>query len=265
MVQIHDCQMMIQGIRIAVERIDVGGRMRPPLVFLHEALGCIDMWKGFPARLCQASGLNGIVYDRQGHGRSSPMHEKRPLDYLETEIRDTMPAVLDALGITKAAFFGHSDGGTMALLMAAQHPERVSCCVTEAAHVFVEEETRAGIQKAVKAYEDNDLKRRLEKYHGKKTDALFWAWADIWLSEEFRSWDIEADIREVVCPVLVLQGEEDEYATFEQVERIARNVSGPAEIQLIPECGHIPHIQAMDLIVDISAGFLRSQHSLGLS
>lgn len=262
MVEARDAEVVVQGVRIAVERIDVGGAASPPLVFLHEALGCIEMWKDFPARLCQQSGLNGIVYDRQGHGRSSPMHAKRPLNYLETEIRDTMPAVLDALGIAQAAFVGHSDGGTMALLMAAGHPERVSCCVTEAAHVYVEEETRAGIEQAVKAYGENDLKRKLARYHGDKTDPLFWAWADIWLSEEFRSWNIEAEIRKVVCPVLVLQGEDDEYATSEQVERIARNVSGPVETRLLPGCGHIPHLQAMDMTLDISAGFLRRQPGL---
>ncbi len=256
MVEIQDRQVVIQGTTIAAEHIKCGESDRPPLVFLHEALGSIRMWKDFPARLCQRSGLNGIVFDRQGHGRSDPLSSARTFDYLDRETGEKLPAVLDALGIEKAAFFGHSDGGTLALLFAARFPERVHCCVTEAAHVFVEDETRTGIQRAVKAYETTDLKARLEKYHGDKTDALFWAWAGIWLSDEFLSWNIEEDIRGVKCPLLVLQGEDDEYATREQVDRIAKNVSGRVETLLIPGCGHVPHLQSMDRTVSISASFL---------
>ncbi len=244
---------------MAVKTIDVGGAHRPPLVFLHEALGCIRMWKDFPDRLCQRTGLNGVVFDRQGHGRSDPMTSQRPLDYLDHESFERLPALLDELGIGQAAFFGHSDGGTIALMFAARFPGRVHSCVTEAAHVFVEHETREGIEKAVKAYRTTDLKKKLHSYHGDKTDAVFRAWADIWLAPEFMAWSIEQQIKGVTSPVLVMQGEDDEYATMEQVWRIAGNVSGTVETRLVPGCGHVPHLQAMDKTVEISSEFLVRQ------
>lgn len=218
----------------------------PPLLFLHEGLGCIALWKDFPAVLCRSLNRDGIVYDRQGYGRSGPLEGPRDPRYLHDEAFRVLPAVLDALGVARAILIGHSDGGTIALLAAGAFPERVAAVVCEAAHVFVEEITLAGIRAAGKAFAEGDLRRRLQRYHGEKTSATFAAWHDTWLSPAFRSWSIEAELPRVTCPALVLQGEDDEYGTPAQVTAIARGVSGPVETALIPGCAHVPHHQARD-------------------
>jgi pimeloyl-ACP methyl ester carboxylesterase len=216
----------------------------PPLLFLHEGLGCIALWKDFPAALCRSLDRQGIVYDRQGYGRSDPLERPRDPRYLHDEAYRVLPAVLDALDVARAILIGHSDGATIALLAAGAFPDRVAAIVCEAAHVFVEEITLAGIRAAGEAFAGGDLRRRLQRYHGEKTDATFAAWHDTWLSPAFRGWSIEAELPRVTCPALVLQGEDDEYGTPAQVAAIARGVSGPVDAALIPGCAHVPHHQA---------------------
>lgn len=226
------------------------------MVFLHEGLGCIAMWKDFPARLCERLGCEGVVYDRWGYGRSEAFDRPRTVRYLHDEAELFLPEVLDALAVPRALLFGHSDGGTIALLFAAAHPERTAALVTEAAHVFVEEVTLAGIKAAGEAYATTDLPRRLARYHGEKTDGVFKAWYDTWLSPEFRSWNIEAALPRITAPILILQGAEDEYGTPSQVEAIARGVGGPATSAILPGCAHVPHLQAPDLVLDRVAAFV---------
>ena len=229
---------------------------RPPLLFLHEGLGSIAQWKDFPVALCTALGCEGVVYDRLGHGRSSARHHPRTPRYLHEETELVLPALLDALAIPRAALLGHSDGGTIALLLAAMAPERVVALVTEAAHVMVEAITLAGIRAAGAAYATTDLPRRLARYHGDKTDALFHAWHDTWLAPDFRDWSIEAALPAIRAPLLVIQGVEDEYGSVAQVEAIARGTGGPVERLLIPGCGHNPHHEARALVLARVAAFL---------
>ena len=219
----------------------------PPLVFLHEGLGCISMWRDFPQTLCRASGRWGLVIDRTGHGNApafaDPVRGGHSLDYHDREA-EALVGLLSAHDIEPAILFGHSDGGTIALLAAALAPERVAACITEAAHVFVESITLDGIRAAVAAYEapDSRLRSALLRHHGPvRTDKVFYRWADAWLSPEFASWNIEARLADVRCPVLAIQGLDDEYGTPRQVEAIVDQVSGPATPLLLPKSGHAPH------------------------
>jgi len=226
----------------------------PVLVFLHEALGCNDMWKAWPERLAGGCDLPFLSYDRLGHGRSGPLPGPRAPGYLEFEAWEVLPRVLEACGVADPILVGHSDGGSIALMYASRFSARA--VITEAAHVFVEDVTRVGIREAVAAWRDTDLPARLARYHGDKTEALFLAWADTWLSEPFAAWNIEGCLPPITCPVLAVQGEGDEYGTARQVEAIVAGVSGPARALMLPDCGHAPHLQAEDQLTPALAEFI---------
>lgn len=232
----------LEALRLDPPATSAGGA--PTLVFLHEGLGSIGFWKDFPQRLCAETGLGGFVFDRLGHGGSDPAPGPRGVDYLDREAVDRLPAVLAAAGIEHPILIGHSDGGTIALLHAAAFPTVAMGIVTLAAHVFVEEVTLVGIRRAVAMYEREGLRERLARYHGERTEAVFRAWADTWLSPAFRSWNVEAVLPRIVAPVLVMQGRDDEYGSLAQVEAIAAGVGGPVERCILEDCGHVPHHQA---------------------
>jgi pimeloyl-ACP methyl ester carboxylesterase len=214
----------------------------PLLVFAHEGLGSLTMWKGFPGALSAAAGMRGLSFSRAGYGRSTPRpgDEKWPVDFMHRQAQDVLPALFAQLGIVDPPWlFGHSDGGSIALLYAAAFPERVAGLVVVAPHVFVEDVTVASIEKVRALYETTDLRRRLARYHD-DPDSAFRGWNDVWLDPRFRSWNIEACLPRIRCPVLALQGEDDEYGTMAQVDAIARLVPG-ARVLKIPACGHSPH------------------------
>jgi pimeloyl-ACP methyl ester carboxylesterase len=229
---------------------------RPTLVFLHEGLGSIEMWHAFPEVLLEETGCNGLVYDRWGHGKSDPIDVQRTLRYVHDEALDTLPEVLKNSGVDDTILIGHSDGGSIALIFAAEYPESVRGLITEAAHVFVEEITLEGIRQAVQAYQTTDLKEKLARYHDSNTEAIFRAWCETWLSLEFKHWNIEDCLPRVTCPVLAIQGQDDQYGTEAQVEAIARRVAGPATSLLIPDCAHIPHKEATDRVVEEMTEFI---------
>lgn len=230
-----------------------------PLVFLHEGLGGIAQWKGFPEALCRATGRRGLVYERWGYGGSERLHLPRPRDYLRLEAERSLPDVLAACGIERAILIGHSDGGSIALLFATAFPQRVAACISMAAHVFVEDVTLAGIRGVVARWDHGDLKTRLARYHGANTEAMFRGWAETWMSAEFRDWNIEDRLAAVLCPVLVIQGRNDEHGTLAQVEAIARGVSGPVETWIAPDCGHSPHLEARAAVIERIARFIRQR------
>ncbi len=239
-VQAADARLRVR--RIETDRME---KDRPVLVYLHEGLGNIELWRDFPDRLCQTTGLSGIVYERRGYGGSAPL-PVWPMEYLDAEANVYLPALLDACGIEAAILIGHSDGGTISLLAAAGGDQRIQGIVTEAAHIFVEETTLAGIREAVEAYENGDLKPKLARYHGERTETVFRRWADRWLSPEFRDWNITGCLPDITVPALVLQGVDDPYATTAQVTGIASGVSGTVRTELMPDCGHIPHMAARE-------------------
>ena len=236
-----------------------GAAAAPVLVFLHEGLGSIAQWKDFPAGLCEALGLPGFVYERQGFGNSAPLDGPRTPRYLHAEALEVLPAVLAAAGIRDYLLIGHSDGGSIALLHAAGRPRGLRAIVTEAAHVRVEPVTLAGIRDAVHAWQSTDLPAKLARYPGDKTAATFAGWSDVWLSESFREWDIVAELPGIRCPVLALQGADDEYGTPKQLAWIAGAVSGPVDTLLIPKCAHIPHFQARQTVMNALTEFVRRQ------
>ncbi len=247
------------GHRLFAERIHpgqaAGGGTSPTIVFLHEGLGSIGQWRDFPAALCILTGLPGLVYDRWGYGKSDPVILPRPVRYLHEEALTTLPEVLEKCGVGEAILVGHSDGGTIALIFASVHPRHVLGVATEAAHVFVEDVTVRGIEEAVQTYRTTDLPERLSRYHGANTDLMFRGWAETWLSPEFRNWNVEEYLPGVVCPVLAIQGVDDQYGTPAQVESITGKVTGPARKLLIPACGHIPHHEARSAVLTAIKAF----------
>jgi pimeloyl-ACP methyl ester carboxylesterase len=254
----------VLGRELAVERLEPdGGGKGPVLVFLHEGLGCIALWRDVPARCCERLGFPAIVYDRQGHGRSDPPDGPRTMRYLHEEAEEQLPALLDALGIADAVLIGHSDGGTIALLFAASFPKRVKALVTLAAHVFVEGITIDGIEATVRAYAAGGLGARLERHHGEGTDALFHAWADTWLAPWFRQWNVEDCLPRVTAPVLIMQGVDDRYGTPRQIKAIARGLAGPHRTLLLPGVGHAPHLEAPDTVVEAVASFVSASLAAG--
>lgn len=246
----------------AVSAPDQPGAPLPTLIFLHEGLGCIEFWRDFPERLVRATGLNALVFDRQGYGRSSPVAEPRLKDYLHREALEELPALLETLSIDRVLPVGHSDGGTIALLYASSFPGRVTAAVTIAAHVFVDPVTLKGIRETVDRYRSGDLKRRLARYHGEKTDWVFRSWADTWLSDRFSDWNIEACLPAIHCPVLVIQGENDEYGDREQVIAITEGIGDNAVSRIIQDCGHAPHLEAHGGTFAAIDRFIRDQLDL---
>jgi pimeloyl-ACP methyl ester carboxylesterase len=218
----------------------------PTIVFLHEALGSVAQWRDFPKLVAEITSLNVFAFDRLGHGLSDPNLKKRDLHYLHHEAWEMTPSVFSHFGIENPILFGHSDGGSIALLYASRFQTRA--IVTEAAHVFVEEKTLKGIEEALtrKAF----LIDRLKRYHGDKTEDLFSAWSDTWLQKSFEKWNIEAFLTEITCKSLIIQGENDEYGTVEQVNRIVEGIGKNVEKLIIPNCGHTPHRDAENIVLD---------------
>ena len=240
-----------------------GDQAKPWLVFLHEGLGCTAMWKDFPLRLCTATGCRGLLYDRLGYGLSDALQQTRDTDYLHRYALDELPQILAAL-LSRQAYIlvGHSDGGSVALLHAAQRPPRLQAIITEAAHVFVEPVTLEGIHVADRAYADGKLKG-LQKYHGDKTHQIFKAWSDTWLTPAFADWNIEADLQRIACPALIMQGIDDQYGTPAQVDAIVAGIAGgngkPAQKAMLADCGHSPHQEQPQAVLDLMRDFVLQQ------
>jgi len=222
---------------------------KPVIIFLHDSLGCAQLWRDLPTKLFEITDCNILMYDRLGYGKSGPMptHE-RPVNYMELEA-DLLNELLTELNINNAILFGHSDGGTIALITAAKYPERIKGIICEAGHIFVEEVTLKGIYEAWDAYKTTNLAERLAKYHGEKVEMLFRAWTETWTREDYRNWNIEYLLKDIQCPLLFIQGDADEYGTLDQVEKTVSQVSGPAEKYIISGIGHTPHKENPELVL----------------
>ena len=237
-------------------------RQAPLIVFLHEGLGSLAMWKDFPARVCDAAGWRGLVYSRPGYGRSTlrAAEEAWDLDFMHRQAHEVLPALLLALDIDTAAdrpwLFGHSDGGSIALLYAARFTDRVAGAVVLAPHILVEDLSVASIALARQAYLDTDLRERLSRYHD-DPDSAFWGWNRIWLHPPFKQWSIEAEIAAIACPLLAVQGRDDEYGTLEQIRGIARRVPQTRLLELA-QCGHSPHRDQGEAVIAAVSDFLAS-------
>ena len=259
---IHPLELSIEGGKIYAEQIiphTPAADDLPTLVFLHEGLGSVRHWRDFPSAVVHETGCPALVYDRLGYGRSDAAPTPRTMNYMEQEAFEFVPQVLQAAHIQRAIFIGHSDGGSIALLFAARYPQMTQALITEAAHVFVEDITTQGIREAVEIYNTTNFPEKLARYHGDKTEKVFSSWAETWLSPEFAAWNIERYLADIHAPLLVMQGIEDEYGTVAQVEAIASQVSGQVTPCLVPNCAHIPHQQARDLVFQHICGFIQAQ------
>lgn len=240
--------------RLEYERFDGGGTGARSLVMLHEGLGSIALWKDFPERLARATRTNVLVYSRHGHGKSAPVRESRTVRYLHDEALIVLPQLLDALEITKPILFGHSDGGSIALIHAGGSGRPVDSVIALAPHVFVEDLSVDSIAAARVAYETGNLRDKLTRYHD-DVNGVFRGWNDIWLSHDFRSWNIEEYLPHIACPVLAIQGAQDEYGTLEQIRRIC-TTAPRADALCLAECRHSPHRDQPEQVLDAVARWL---------
>jgi len=244
-------------VRIEYEWVGAGART---IVFLHEGLGSRAMWRDFPAKLCAALGMRGLVYSRPGYGKSTPRDsdERWAPDFMHRQAHEVLPAVLDALALREPVWlYGHSDGGSIALLFAARFPERAAGLVVAAPHIFVEDLSVESIEKARLAYLETDLRDRLARYHD-DVDSAFWGWNDIWLHPPFRDWSIEGEIGSIRAPLLAVQGIDDEYGTISQIRGIARQVPHARLLELAG-CGHSPHRDQPEALIRAAVEFAGSR------
>ncbi|HEU0203272.1 MAG TPA: alpha/beta hydrolase [Burkholderiaceae bacterium] len=250
------------GRRVRIEHQWLGRERggSPLLVFLHEGLGSLSMWKDFPQRLCDAIDCRGLVYSRPGYGRSTPRaaEEAWDLDFMHRQAHEVLPALLAALRVDVENdppwLFGHSDGGSITLLYAARFLRGLAGAIVLAPHIMVEDLSVESIEKARTAYLETDLRGRLAKYHD-DPDSAFWGWNDIWLHPPFKQWSIEEEIAAIRCPLLAVQGLNDEYGTLEQIRGIARRVPH-TELLELPSCGHSPHRDQPDALITATRSFM---------
>lgn len=235
------------GHRLEVERIEVGGTARPTLVLLHEGLGSVAMWRDFPGRLAHATGCDAVVYSRYGYGKSDPLATPHAVRYMHDEALIALPELLDRLGVARPILVGHSDGGSIALIHAGSGIRPVAAVVTLAAHVLVEDVSVRSIAAAKLAWETTGLRAKLARYHA-DADGAFRGWNDVWLHPDFRSWNIEEYLPRIGCPVLAIQGEDDEYGTMEQMRRIS---AGARDVELLElgDCRHSPHRDQPEAVI----------------
>jgi pimeloyl-ACP methyl ester carboxylesterase len=223
-----------------VEYEDVPGEPAlSPLLFLHEGLGSVRLWREFHRRVAAATGRRAVAYSRLGHGGSDPPLGKRTPRYMHDEAAEVVPAVRAALGLERPVLAGHSDGGSIALLHAASSD--IAGLVVLAPHVFVEEAGLRGIEQARRDYVDGDLQARMARHH-RDPDVTFWNWNDGWLDDAFRDWDIRPELTGITCPVLGVQGTADPYGTVVHVEAVRDRTAGPVTLQVL-DCGHAPHLE----------------------
>jgi len=230
---------------------------KPLLVFLHEGLGSIEQWRDFPALLCEKVNCPGLIYDREGYGKSEKLKEKRDSGYLQKEAEIALPELLKKLSLqqTKKILIGHSDGGSIALIHAGIFQKNIIAVISEAAHLFIEDISVKGISEALIQFEEGKLKDLLKKYHGEKTDSMFYGWAHTWLNPEFKKWNIEKYLPGISAPVLAIQGQDDQYGSFAQLKSIKKHTKN-AEIKFIPNCGHTPHLQIKEEVLLIMEDFI---------
>lgn len=248
-----------RDIEIEYQFIDDHNKAAPLMIFLHEGLGSISMWRNWPEHVCQTLNCRGLVYSRYGYGQSTPRlpGEARRSDYLHQEAYHDLPALLTALGLDheKPVLYGHSDGGSIALLYAAHFPERVQGIAVAAPHIFVEDITLDGIHDARGVYTSTDLGSRLARHH-RDPDSVFWSWNDTWLTAEFSQWNIEPVLAQIRCPVLALQGVDDEYGTLDQIKGIQRHAP-QTRLRFLADCGHSPHREQSDTVIHELGEFLQ--------
>jgi pimeloyl-ACP methyl ester carboxylesterase len=244
---------VVSGKRLEYAEI-AGDPERPGLVFLHEGLGSVALWREFPVLVAAATGRRALVYSRLGHGDSDPLDGPRTPRFMHEEAFETLPALLDDRGFEAPVLVGHSDGASIALIHAGVGQRPVSGLALIAPHVFVEDVSVRAIAAARRAFAETDLRHRMARYH-RAPEATFRAWNDIWLAPEFRDWNIEDVLGGIACPVLVVQGERDQYGTLAQVDAIERGVPGPVR-RVVLDARHAPHLEAPEATLEAVVEFV---------
>jgi pimeloyl-ACP methyl ester carboxylesterase len=244
----------VLGQRLEVQRIAGANADAPTLVFLHEGLGSVSMWRDFPRKAALATGCPAVVYSRRGYGNSDRLRAPQPVRYMHDEAIEILPRLLHELGIREPVLVGHSDGASIAIIHAGVH-DRLCGLVVMAPHVFVEDLSVESIARAKTAFETTDLRERLARHHA-DPEATFRGWNDIWLHPDFRAWNIEEYLPRITCPVLAIQGFDDEYGTMAQVDAVTRQVGGPVETLRLDRCGHSPHRDQPAAVLEALARFV---------
>jgi pimeloyl-ACP methyl ester carboxylesterase len=247
---------LIDGHWLEAARIEARQSSFPTIVMLHEGLGSVAHWRNFPRVLAEATGAGVFLYSRYGHGGSDGLREPRSVSYMHHEARVVLPEILLKAGIERPLLLGHSDGASIAIVYAGTFPESPAGLILEAPHVFVEDITVSSIAQARVLYQETDLPQRLGRYHA-NVDSLFWGWNNIWLDPRFRDWNIESFLDSIRCPVLVLQGTQDEYGTEKQIDAIQRRIPSASAIML-DDCNHAPHRDRPDATLSAISQFLRA-------
>lgn len=251
-----DSLVAVPGGNIFVRRWNSGSTVPEPIVLLHDSLGSVEMWHDFPAELSKASARPVIAYDRLGFGKSSPRYAPPSTQFILEEAQVHFPAIARALDLNRYVLFGHSVGGSMALSVAALHPSHCMAVISESAQAFVEPRTLAGIEAAKESFRIPERFAKLNKWHGDKSRWVLDAWIEVWLSPQFRSWSIVSHLKDVQCPVLAIHGNNDEYGSEEFPRTIVRHVQGPTSLEILRDCGHVPHRERNDLVLDLVATFI---------
>lgn len=228
-----------------------------PILLLHDSLGCVELWRDFPAQLCAASGREVIAYDRLGFGRSAPRSAPLPLDFISEEARSFFPLLRQQLGLQQVIVFGHSVGGGMAVNIAAESGSDCLALITVSAQAFVEQQTLDGIRAAQQQFRDPQQFGRLQKYHGDKANWVLNAWIDTWLNPAFANWSLAPQLPCVMCPLLAIHGEFDEYGDQRQPQMLVEQSGGPARLEIMRDTGHIPHREQPQRLLQLVADFIQ--------
>jgi pimeloyl-ACP methyl ester carboxylesterase len=261
--QFADINWAGKEVRVEYQWVGSAAADRPLIVFLHEGLGSVAMWKDFPQQLCDAANCRGLVYSRPGYGQSTPRDKDDALqpDFMHRQAFEVLPPLLKALGIdtllNPPLLYGHSDGGSIALLFAAKYPMNTSGVMVAAPHIFVEDVSISSIAATKIAYQTTQLRNKLSRYHD-DVDSAFWGWNDIWLDPAFRHWNLTQAIKTITCPLLAIQGVDDEYGTLEQIRSIKRILPKTTLLE-IPNCGHSPHRDQPKALIDACLAFIGPQ------
>jgi len=246
------CGHRLEYIDIAAHRAH-----RPTLLFLHEGLGSVAMWRDFPAQVAAATGCRTVVYSRYGYGRSSPRQAPYTPRFMHEEALEILPALRAALAVERPVLIGHSTGASMALIHAGAGRWDVAGLVVMAPLVFVEESNLVSIRGVKQVYETTKMRELLGRYHD-DVDRVFWGWRDIWLHPDFRAWSIASDLAGIRCPILAVLGGSDEYSTPAQIDTLKRNARNAASVDFLQlaDCGHSPHRDQPAVVIEAIARFL---------
>lgn len=253
---IRDSTIIVGSAQIECRMIGPDPAVAPSVVMLHEGLGSVSTWGGFPQRLAEATGTGVCVYSRLGYGRSLPAPLPRPLDYMHREALDVLPKLLDAIGFRRGILVGHSDGGSIAAIYAGSvQDHRIRGLALIEPHFFVEDVNIAAIERARIAYETTDLRQRLARHHA-DVDVAFWGWNKAWLDPGFRAFDLTEELAYIRVPVFILKGEDDPYSTLAQLRLAEEECYCPVDTLVLPDCGHAPHREKPVETLDAIAGFI---------